>query len=79
MSVVRMAKNIKQVHMDSIIVVLFKIGSFYHAYSKDSYILSYLFEYKIKQEKIIAKNSKNQNLSSPIKINKIPETLLQTD
>lgn len=72
MSVVRMAKNIKQVHMDS-------IGSFYHAYSKDSYILSYLFEYKIKQEKIIAKNSKNQNLSSPIKINKTPETLLQTD
>lgn len=77
MAMLTMVKAIEQIHPKD--VVLFKIGSFYHAYSKDSYILSYLFEYKIKQEKIIAKNSKNQNLSSPIKINKTPETLLQTD
>jgi len=27
---------------------MFKIGAFYHVYNRDSYILSYLFNYKIK-------------------------------
>ena len=47
MAMLTMVKAIEQVHPKD--VVLFKIGSFYHAYSKDSYILSYLFEYKIKK------------------------------
>ena len=42
-----MIKAIKQVHSKS--VVLVKIGSFYHAYGKDSYILSYMFGYKLKK------------------------------
>lgn len=46
MGVANMAKNIKQVHMDSIIC--YKVGTFYNCYGKDSYILSYLFDYKIK-------------------------------
>lgn len=46
MAMLTMVKAIEQIHPKD--VVLFKIGSFYHAYSKDSYILSYLFEYKIK-------------------------------
>lgn len=46
MSVINMAKNIKQVHRDSIIC--YKVGTFYNCYGKDSYILSYLFNYKIK-------------------------------
>lgn len=40
-------KVIKQVHPDRVVMV--KIGVFYHVYGKDSYILSYLFNYQIKQ------------------------------
>ena len=39
-------KNLKEVHRNSIILI--KIGSFYHAYGKDAYIMSYLFNYQIK-------------------------------
>ena len=42
-----MIKTIKEIHYKD--VCLFKIGTFYHAYDKDSYILSYLFNYKIKE------------------------------
>lgn len=28
---------------------MFKMGSFYHTYSKDAYIMSYLFDYKTKK------------------------------
>ena len=42
-----MIKTIKDIHPDW--VCIFKIGTFYHAYNKDSYILSYLFNYKIKE------------------------------
>ncbi len=41
-----MVKTIKEIHSKDI--CLFKIGTFYHAYSKDAYILSYIFGYKIK-------------------------------
>ena len=44
-----MAKNIKDVHPD--FIVCFKVGSFYHVYGKDSYIISYLFNYNIKEVK----------------------------
>ena len=43
-----MVKTIKEIHSKD--VCLFKIGSFYHAYGRDSYILSYLFDYKLKDE-----------------------------
>ena len=49
MSVINMAKNIKDVHPD--FIVCFKVGSFYHVYVKDSYIISYLFNYNIKEAK----------------------------
>lgn len=42
-----MIKTIKEIHYDG--VCIFKMGNFYHAYSRDSYILSYLFNYKIKE------------------------------
>lgn len=42
-----MIKNIKEIHSKDL--CLFKMGSFYHAYGKDAYILSYLFGYKIKE------------------------------
>lgn len=41
-----MIKTIKEVHPKY--VCMFKIGAFYHVYNRDSYILSYLFNYKIK-------------------------------
>lgn len=40
-------KIFKEIHPESIIMI--KIGTFYHAYGKDSYILSYLFNYQIKK------------------------------
>ncbi len=46
MSIENMVKTIKQIHKED--VVLIKVGTFYHAYGKDSYILSYLFGYKRK-------------------------------
>lgn len=39
-------KNIKDIYKNS--VVLIKIGTFYHVYNKDTYIMSYLFNYQIK-------------------------------
>ena len=44
-----MAKNIKQVHPNS--VICYKVGAFYHCYGKDAYIISYLFGYKMKMGK----------------------------
>lgn len=46
MSKLTMIKAIKKIHAQDL--VLFKVGDFYHSYGKDAYILSYLFDYKIK-------------------------------
>lgn len=46
MSIENMIKTIKQIHKED--VILIKVGTFYHGYGKDSYILSYLFGYKRK-------------------------------
>ena len=43
----KMIETINEVN--SKYVCMFKIGTFYHAYNRDSYILSYLFKYKIKE------------------------------
>ncbi|MCI9366543.1 MAG: hypothetical protein HFJ54_08695 [Clostridia bacterium] len=40
-------KIFKEIHPES--VILIKMGTFYHAYGRDSYILSYLFNYQIKK------------------------------
>ena len=37
---------IRLIHKDSI--CLFKVGTFFHCYNRDTYILSYLFGYKIR-------------------------------
>ena len=41
-----MEKTIKEIHEKD--VVLLRVGTFYIAYGKDAYIVSYLFGYKIK-------------------------------
>lgn len=50
----KMIETIKEIHTKDI--CLFKIGTFYHAYGRDAYILSYIFGYKIKD---LEKNIKN--------------------
>lgn len=45
MAMLTMVKAIKQIHTKD--VVLFKVGSFYQTYSKDAYIISYLFDYEL--------------------------------
>ena len=45
MKVVNIVKAIKQIHPEYI--VLIKIGKFYYSYSKDAYIVSYIFNYKL--------------------------------
>ena len=42
-----MVRNMKQVHPTN--VLLIKVGKFYHAYGKDAYIISFLFDYQLKK------------------------------
>lgn len=46
MGIENVVKIMKEIHPEK--VILIKIGSFYHAYGKDSYIVSYLFDYQLK-------------------------------
>ena len=46
MAIITMIKVIKEIHPESLVLV--KVGKFYNAYGKDSYIISYLFGYKLK-------------------------------
>ncbi len=39
-------KNIKEIHKET--VCFFRVGTFYHCYNKDAYIISFLFNYKLK-------------------------------
>ena len=43
----KMIDEIKEIHAKDI--CMFKVGTFYHAYGRDAYILAYLFDYKIKE------------------------------
>lgn len=45
MSVINMARTIKQIHPNALI--MYKVGSFYQTIGKDAYITSYLFGYKL--------------------------------
>lgn len=47
MSVVTVIKEVKKIHKED--VVLIKIGNFYHCYGKDAYIISFLFNYKLRK------------------------------
>ncbi len=47
MSTINIVKTIKLIHKYDI--VLIKSGKFYHAYGKDSYIISFLFKYQIRK------------------------------
>ena len=45
MSTVNMIETIKKIHKEDIVLV--KVGTFYTAYGKDAYIISYIFGYKL--------------------------------
>lgn len=47
MAILTIVRTIKSIHPDS--VVLVKVGKFYNVYGRDSYIISYLFGYKLKE------------------------------
>lgn len=47
MAIGTIIKTIKKIHPESII--LLKVGKFYNVYGRDSYIISYLFKYKLKE------------------------------
>ena len=49
MGVMNMAKTIKQVHPDYL--VMYKAGAFCNIYGKDSYIMASLFDYQMKNKK----------------------------
>lgn len=64
----KMMSTIKEVHTES--VCMFKIGSFYHVFGRDADIISYLFDYKIKDI------NSNKDCGFPINsINKITAKL----
>ena len=43
----KMIEEIKEINPKSI--CLYKVGTFYHAYGRDASIMSFLFDYKIKE------------------------------
>lgn len=45
MGILNIVENVKKIHKEYIVLV--KIGTFYYCYGRDSYIISYLFNYKI--------------------------------
>lgn len=47
MKIENTVKLFKEINPDTILLI--KMGSFFHAYGKDAYILSYLFNYQIKK------------------------------
>ena len=52
MSVINMARTIKEIHPRDLIC--YKVGAFYNCFGKDAYVLSYVFKYKIKKDSKIA-------------------------
>ena len=49
MSVINMVKDIKKAHPED--VVMYKVGNFVQSFGKGAYILSYIFDYKLRRTK----------------------------
>ncbi len=47
MAVITVIKEVKKIHAEEIAMI--KIGDFYHCFGKDAYIISYLFNYKLRK------------------------------
>lgn len=48
MGITTMVKNIKEIHPKTLL--LFKVGAFCESFGRDSYIISYLFNYQVNQK-----------------------------
>lgn len=71
MGIIEMVKTIKKVESKSIILI--EIGKFIYSYGKDAYIISYIFNYKIK---ILKENNNTYVCAFPRdKLKKIMATL----
>ena len=45
MGIITIVKKVKEIHPDYVTIV--RVGKFFYTYGKDSYIISYLFNYKL--------------------------------
>lgn len=45
MGIINIVENVKKIHPEYVVFV--NIGKFYYTYGRDSYIISYLFNYKL--------------------------------
>ncbi len=45
MGIINIVKNVKEIHKEYVILV--RVGNFFNCYGRDSYIISYLLNYKI--------------------------------
>lgn len=57
MAVITIIKKVKEIHPEEIALV--KVGNFYQVFGKDSFIISYLFGYKMQELKENFKNRGN--------------------
>ena len=69
MSTVDVIRTMKQVHPND--VILIKIGKFYHAYGKDAYIISFIFNYQLKK----VETNTNTTGFPAVALNKVIKTL----
>lgn len=58
MGIIEMVKTIKKVENQTLLLI--EVGKFIYAYGKDAYIISYIFNYKIKILTDIMNISKKQ-------------------
>ena len=45
MGIVNIVQNVKEIHPEYVVII--GVGKFYYTYGKDSYIISYLLNYKL--------------------------------
>ncbi len=71
MGIIEMVKTIKKIENQTLLLI--EVGKFIYAYGKDAYIISYIFNYKIK---ILTENNNTYVCAFPRdKLNKIMATL----
>lgn len=70
MGIINIVKNVKEIHPNYVVII--NVGKFYYTYGKDSYIISYLFNYKLDTLQNVSRCSFSNN-----SINKIMAKLEQ--
>lgn len=73
MGITTMVKNIKEIHPKTLL--LFKVGAFCESFGRDSYIISYLFNYQVRQKA----NGKEEISNSGFSRKAIPRVLAKLE